>query len=148
MGVGAMGAMKGMEGMADGLARGVGSAGGTTGLSDTSELSRCQVLESQFDVKGAEACFKSLISASPSDAEALASFGYFLATTGGFPRLAEAQSLLERAIAIAPRNPQARIWACNVIRERGSVEEAERCLVDAATELNHETAYNNLGVVR
>ncbi len=105
------------------------------------------ILEDKGDVKGAEKTLRELIARDPMDANALNSLGYMLAERGD--RLAEAVTLLQRALKIEPGNPSyldSLGWA---YFQQGRLDLADSPLTEAADKLkSNSVVQDHLGDLR
>jgi tetratricopeptide (TPR) repeat protein len=105
------------------------------------------ILEDKGDLTGAERALRDLIARDPMDANALNSLGYMLAERGD--RLAEAVTLLERALRIEPGNPSyldSLGWA---YFQQGRIDLADSPLTDAADKLKSSSVVqDHLGDLR
>ena len=105
------------------------------------------ILQDKGDFKGAEKSLRDLIARDPMDANALNSLGYMLAERG--ERLAEAVTLLERALKIEPGNPSyldSLGWA---YFQQGRLDLADSPLTEAADKLKSSSVVqDHLGDLR
>jgi tetratricopeptide (TPR) repeat protein len=105
------------------------------------------ILQDKGDLKGAEKTLRDLIARDPLDANALNSLGYMLAERG--ERLAEAVTLLERALKIEPGNPSyldSLGWA---YFQQGRLDLADPPLTEAADKLKSSSVVqDHLGDLR
>jgi Flp pilus assembly protein TadD len=105
------------------------------------------ILQDKGDAKGAERALRDLNARDPMDANALNSLGYMLAERGD--RLAEAVTLLERALKIEPGNPSyldSLGWA---YFQQGRMDLADSPLTEAADKLKSSSVVqDHLGDLR
>jgi tetratricopeptide (TPR) repeat protein len=105
------------------------------------------ILQDKGDIRGAERVLRELIAKDPLDANALNSLGYMFAERG--ERLAEAISLLQRALKIEPDNPSyldSLGWA---YFQQGRLDLADQPLTEAAERLKDSSVVqDHLGDLR